>query len=115
MKDIDVDKLLGVLDSENTKENAISLTDMLDMANKFLGQTQSIMDKLERMGLKPLLVRGAGKKLGVDAETPLKTDNMFEPATDVHRNLYENLNRMSEAQLAEMFDGGKTNAETTTD
>ena len=108
MQELDLDKILGAMENENVSNNAMSITDMLDMANKVMGQVTSLMDKFEKMGLKPLLVRGAGAKLNIDAETPLKTDNTVIPRTDVHKQLYEQLNNMDEAQLAAMF-GEKQN------
>ena len=107
MPDIDLEKVLGAMENENVANNAMSITDMLDMANKVMGQVTALMDKFEKMGLKPLLVRGAGAKLKIDAETPLKSDNTVTPRTATHKQLYEQLNGMDETQLAEMFGNGQ--------
>jgi uncharacterized membrane-anchored protein len=108
MPDIDLDKVLGAMENENVANNAMSLTDMLDTANKVLGQVTMLMDKFEKMGLKPLLVRGMGAKLGVDAEKPLATDNVVVPRTETHKELYDQLNNMGEEQLRELFNNGGT-------
>jgi hypothetical protein len=108
MQDLDIDKVLGAMESESVGNNAMSIMDMLESANKIMTQVTTLMDKFEKMGLKPLLVRGAGAKLKIDAETPLKSDNAIVPRTDVHKQLYEQLNGMDEKQLAEMFGDGNT-------
>ena len=114
MQDLDLDKILGAMENENTAPNMMSITEMLDTANKVMGQVTALMDKFEKMGLKPLLVRGAGAKLKIDAETPLKSDNAIVPRTDTHKQLYLQLNNMDEQQLAEMFaDGEKTDTPAT--
>ena len=115
MKDIDIDKLLGAMENEKVGENAMSITDMLSAANKIMSQVTSLMDKFDKMGLRPLLVRGAGAKLKIDAETPLKSDNVVTPRTATHKQLYEQLNGMDEAQLTEMFGNNETNDQPATD
>lgn len=108
MQDIDIDKILGAMESDSVGQNAMSITDMLTSANKVMGQVTSLMDKFEKMGLKPLLVRGAGAKLNIDAETPLVSDNAIIPASTGHKALFEQLNTMGEEQLRELFDGNQT-------
>jgi len=104
MKDLPIDQMLAALDSPQTGSNALNITDMLTSANKMLGQATMIMDKLEKMGLKPLIVRGAGAKLGVDAESPLKTDNAVYPATEAHKGLFSQLNQLTEQQVGDFID-----------
>lgn len=116
MQDIDIDKVLGAMESDQVGNNAMSIMDMLESANKIMTQVTTLMDKFEKMGLKPLLVRGAGAKLKIDAESPLKSDNAIVPRTDVHKQLYEQLNGMDEKQLAEVFgNGGKEDDQPATD
>ena len=106
MENIDIEKILGVIESPETGNNALNLLQMLDQANTVLGKITSLMDKLEGMGLKPLLVRGAGKQLGIDAETPLRTDDGIVPSTENHKAVFTQLNRMSEKELTELFTDG---------
>jgi len=103
MKDLDVEAVLGAMESEQFGNNTVSLFDMLGMANKALTQIEKLMMTAERMGLKPLLVRGAGKKLGIDAETPIRTDDSVIPKTEMHKQLFDHLNSLSEDQLGAMF------------
>lgn len=91
------------MESETVGNNAMSIMDMLETANKVMTQVTSLMDKFDKMGLKPLLVRGAGAKLGIDAESPLRTDNVLVPATPGHEALFAQMNTMTEEQLREMF------------
>jgi len=107
MKDLDVDKVLAAMESETVGANAVSLFDMLEMANKALTQIEKLMTTAEKMGLKPLLVRGAGKKLGIDAETPIRTDESIFPKTQMHKELFTQLNGLSETELQEMFNANQ--------
>ena len=64
---------------------------------------QKTVDFLDRCGVKTLLVRAAGAKLGVDVDTPLQAEKGFKPATKVHAHIFNRLNTMSEEDLQNMF------------
>lgn len=111
MKDIDVDALLGAMESDKVGSNAMSIMEMLETANKVMGQVTSLMDKFDKMGLKPLLVRGLGAKLEIDAETPLRSDDIIVPRTTGHAAVFQQLNGLSEGELRELFSDGAENQE----
>lgn len=98
MKELDIDSLLSAMEKPATGKNLTSLMEALGKANELLTQVESLMNKFDKMGLKPLLVRGLGVKLGIDAETPLKCE---QPAfkSPTHAKIIEGLNLMSEEDL----------------
>ncbi len=98
MKELDIDALLGAMEKPTTGKNLTSLMEALGKANDLLTQVESLMTKFDKMGLKPLLVRGLGAKLGIDAESPLKSE---QPAfkSPTHAKMIEGLNLMSEDEL----------------
>lgn len=100
MKELDVDAILGQLDNPQVGKNALDMMDMLQEVNKILGEFQKTSRMLDTMGLKPLLVRAAGLKLGVDAESPLACDAGIQPATPQHEDIYNRLNVLSVEQIA---------------
>lgn len=98
MKELDIDAILGAMEKPTTGKNLNSLMEVMEKANAFLSQAQVLMEKFDKMGLKPLLVRGLGAKLGIDAETPLKSD-MPAVKSPTHAKIIEGLNLMSEDEL----------------
>jgi hypothetical protein len=97
MKELDIDALLGAMDKPSTGKNLTSLMEALGKANELLTQVESLMSKFDKMGLKPLLVRGLGAKLGIDAESPLKCEQTIKSPT--HAKIIEGLNLLSEDEL----------------
>ena len=102
-KELDVNKVLAAMESEGVGNNALSIMDMLKSANTVMTQIEKLMSTAEKMGLKPLLVRGLGAQLKIDAETPLRNDEAVMPKSPMHKQVFENLNNMNEDQLVEMF------------
>ena len=98
MKELDIDALLGAMEKPTTGKNLNSLMETLGKANELLTQVESLMNKFDKMGLKPLLVRGLGAKLGIDAETPLKTEQSTIKSP-THAKVMEGLNLLSEDEL----------------
>jgi len=96
MKDLDIDAILGALEKPATGSNLKTCLEMLQQADVVLKQVESVMERLDRMGLKPLIVRGLGVKLGIDAETPLKVNGY---KSDTHRKFIEGINQISEEEL----------------
>ena len=107
MQDLDIDKLIGVMESDKIGTNTASIMDMLKSANQFMSQIEMLMNKAEKMGIKPLLVRGAGKQLKIDAETPLRSETAVNPVTESHRAIFNHLNTLSENDLQKMFGGNE--------
>jgi hypothetical protein len=97
MKELDIDALLGAMEKPTTGKNLNSLMEALGKANEMLTQVESLMTKFDKMGLKPLLVRGLGAKLGIDAESPLKSEQAIKSPT--HAKFIDALNLMSEDEL----------------
>ena len=54
------------------------------------------------MGLMPLIVRGLGKKIDVDAESPLKSENIVKPRSEEHKILFNEFNKLDNNQLSEL-------------
>lgn len=101
-QDMDIDGILKALSDPKAGKNITGLMDLVDEANVFLGKLDKTMGLLDRMGVKPLLVRAAGQKLGVDVDTPLAAENRFEPASKTHEQVFNNLNAVPEDQLKNM-------------
>ena len=103
MDNIDID---GILKAVNTPEGGKNLGTILDTVrevNVVLKEVQKTVDFLDRCGVKPLIVRAMGAKLGVDVDTPLQAEKGFKAATQTHAQIYNHLNQMSEADVAQMF------------
>lgn len=105
MENIDIDKVLNVMNDPAFSENSKGLMEMLTEVNKVLGKLQHTMSMVDNMGLKELLVRAAGQKLGVDPETPLKSANPqgIIPQSTYHREVLAHMNSLSEEQLGQML------------
>jgi len=76
MKDIDIDSVLKAMEKPAVGDNLTKIMDVLGQADTFLKQIEVLMTRMDRMGLKPLVVRGLGKQLGIDAESPLQGENI---------------------------------------
>ena len=108
MKDLDIDSIMKGLSDDGIGKNADSMFGMLKECNQILKELQKTVDFFDKAGLKPLIIRGLGKKLDIDPETPIGDNTkLIMPRTDMHKQLYEQLNNMDEAQLAETFKGNK--------
>ena len=103
MEDIDIDGIMKGLSNPQVATNTEGIMDMIKEVNKVLGELQKTVDFLDKSGIKPLLVRIAGKQYGVDAETPLGGANQFEPVSDYHKSLFNQLNNMSVDNIKQMF------------
>ena len=102
MKDLDIDKLLSVMDKPQTGNNIESIMKALEQADNILKQFEVVVNRLDHLGLKPLIVRGLGKQLGVDAESPLKS----EYKSKAHEDVIKGLNNLSEADLLKQIGAG---------
>ena len=106
MKNIDIDAVLGALEKPATSDNLNTILEMLEKADTVLKQVETVMARLDNMGLKPLIVRGLGVKLGVDAETPLQSYK-----SETHKKFIEGINQVSEADLKKQL-GSAMNVQT---
>jgi hypothetical protein len=108
MKELDIDAVLKAMEKPAVGNNAESIMQMLAQADQFLKQVEILMQRMDRMGLKPLIVRGLGVKLGVDAESPLKSEKpQFKSET--HRKYIESINALSEEELKKLMAGSGGN------
>lgn len=107
MKEIPIDQILEAMEKPTTASNISALLDGLKQVNTVLGEFQKSVKMLDNMGLLPLLVRVAGVKCGVDAETPLKTG--FKSET--HAKYMEAVNALSEEELKKQL-GAAANVQT---
>lgn len=108
MKELDIDAVLKAMEKPTVGNNAESIMSMLAQADQFLKQVEVLMQRMDRMGLKPLLVRGLGVKLGVDAESPLKSEKP-EFKSETHRKYIESINALSEEELIKLMSGSGGN------
>ena len=97
----DIDLMKGLLgDLSKTKIDSTVL-DTLKEVNKVLGEGSKTIDLLKKTGLLPLIIRGIGKKLDVDAETPLQSENTIMPQSEAHKLILNQINGLDPKQLAE--------------
>ena len=108
MKELDIDAVLKAMEKPAVGNNAESIMNMLAQADQFLKQVEILMQRMDRMGLKPLIVRGLGVKLGVDAESPLKSEKP-EYKSETHRKYIESINALSEEELIKLMSGSGGN------
>jgi hypothetical protein len=103
MKELDINAILEAMEKPATGSNLKTVLDMLNQADTVLKQVESVMQRLDSMGLKPLIVRGLGVKLGIDAETPLKTEAY---KSETHKKFIEACNQISEGELLKQLGAG---------
>lgn len=122
MSDIDFEKLLKLAAAPEVGKNADSFSGMLKNAEGVLSLIENAISIADRAGTLPGLVRIAGKKFGVDVDSPLKTriddTKIIIPASDYHLQVLSGLNRINEKDLKAQFEAaakvmkehnGKTN------
>jgi hypothetical protein len=102
-KSLDIDSLIKGMSSPEVGKNSESVMSMIKEVNSTLSELTKTIGFLDRTGLKPLLVRGIGAKLGIDAESPLQSETGFKPRSNEHQNVFEHLNIMSVEELKKMF------------
>lgn len=101
--DLDIDTILKAVSDPKAGKNIESVMEAVKEINKVLQEVQKTVDFLDKCGVKTLLVRAAGVKLGVDVDTPLQGEKQFKPASNVHAHVFNQLNTMSEADVEKMF------------
>lgn len=107
MDEIDLKGIIGDLGKTKIDGSVLGMfkeaKEMLHAAKGVVEEFKSIVDLAEKMGIKPLLVRAAAKKLDVDAETPLKTENTIMPQSEAHKIYFNEVNKLNPGQLAELI------------
>ena len=105
MDELDLKGIIGDLNKTKIDGSVIGLfkevKEVFHAAKGAAEEFKAIVDLAEKIGIKPLLVRAAAKKLDVDAETPLKSENTIIPQSENHKLLFNQLNRLNQDQLSE--------------
>lgn len=71
---------------------------------KLLDSGMRWLEKLEKLGVLPALIRGIGAKQGIpDIDKPLTNPLSIEATTASHRMLFKTLNDLPEEAIIEMF------------
>ena len=107
MSELELDKIIDALGSDSVGKNADSLLGLLQNANKLIGELDKILvfaNKLEGNIILSTVVKMKAKAAGIEL-TPLSPgarEGGIIPASEQHKQILENVNRMSPAQIAEM-------------
>lgn len=101
--DIDIDGIMKIMSDPKTGKTFEGAMQTMQELNKVLQEVQKTVDFLDRCGVKPLLVRAAGAKLGVDVDTPLSAEKQFKASSQTHAQIYNQLNQMTEGEVVKMF------------
>jgi hypothetical protein len=109
MKDLNIEQILGAMEKPQTATTFEKITEALSKVDGVLAQLQNTVDHLDKLGLKPLFVRGCGKYLGVDAETPLKLDNQPKQnfVSKTHELFIAQINKLTEDELQKQIGVGQ--------
>ena len=87
-----------------TPENLDKLLKDWDKYNKIFDRVNETIEKLNRLGLIPAIVRGIGKKYEIaDIDKPLSDPLAISATSVTHKLFFQELNAVSEAQIKEMF------------
>lgn len=104
---LDIDSIMKGLSSPDVGKNADSLLGMVKEVNTVLKEVQKTVDFLDKCGIKPLLVRAAGQKLGIDVDTPLAAEHGkgkgIDPQSKTHAQIFHQLNNMTEQDVIKLF------------
>lgn len=107
MESLDIDKLMNMMSDPTTEGTIGSVLKALDQVNTVMGKFDTTVKMLDKMGLKPLIVRGLGQKLGVDPETPLQGERTgISGASEFHNTLFNQLNTMTEEDIQGLLTAG---------
>jgi len=97
-------KLSDVVAKAATPENLDKLLKDWDKYNKIFDRVNDTIEKLNRLGLIPAIVRGIGKKYEIpDIDKPLSDPLAISAASPIHKLFFSELNNVPEEQIKEMF------------
>lgn len=107
MGELNLDKLVDALGSDAVGKNADSLLGLLQNANKLIGELDKILafaNKLEGNIILSTVVKMKAKAAGIELTplSPAQREGGIIPASEAHKQILENINRMSQAQITEM-------------
>jgi Asp-tRNA(Asn)/Glu-tRNA(Gln) amidotransferase C subunit len=103
--ELDLASVLKVAESEKVAGNAMSITEMFKETDNLIQQFDKILaflNRMERSSLVGTIIRQQMKKNNVEVGPLIREDGII-PATESHKQILENINRMNEAQLKEMI------------
>ena len=96
--------LSQVIAQAATPENLDKLLKDWDKYNKIFDRVNETIEKLNRLGLIPAIVRGIGKKYEIaDIDKPLSDPLAISAASPIHKLFFSELNNVPEEQIKEMF------------
>lgn len=108
MAEMNIGELIEKLSSPQgvaTVEKATSFAEQAEATIKAAEGWLELADRAvkvaERTGMMPGLMRALGKQYGIDVDTPLKTANVFEPASETHKDFYNLCQRFEPGQINE--------------
>lgn len=95
---------LGSLIAKTEPKQLDSFLATVTKYEKLMDKGMAIIEKLNKMGVLPAVIRGIGEKQGIkDIGKPLTNPLALEAATASHRMLYLTLNEAPEEAVIEMF------------
>lgn len=107
MEGIDIDGIIKAASDPKLTSNMDSLLEGMGEIQKVMDRVEKLMATVDRLGFKPLLVRAAGQKLNIDAESPLVSEKIcFVPASEYHEKVFSELNTLPEEAIAQILVGG---------
>lgn len=117
MNELDIDGIMKAMASPEAGKNIDSVMQLMGDANKVMDQFEKIVATLDRCGMKAGIMRMAGVKMGVDVDTPLKCEQKgVVAASTYHEMVYNQLNVLSQEQIAEILvNGAQVNEPETTE
>ena len=98
-----------VLDKALDKDNLDKLLKDWDRYNKIFDRVNETINKLDKIGLLPAIVRAVGKKYDIpDIEQPLHNPLNIIAQSPIHKLLFEEMNQIPEPQIKEMYNQALT-------
>lgn len=104
--DVSLDKVLDAAKDINVGKNADSIMGMFEQVDKVVGHLDKILNflnKAERSPLLGTLFRANMQKAGIDVKPLVETDPGIVPNSDLHKQILENINKMTPEQLSAMM------------
>ncbi len=104
MPELDLDKLIEAMGSSEVGKNADSISELLTEANKIIGELDKILlflKKLESSIMVSAVIKLKAKEKGIDLK-PLTQEGIIANS-DMHKQVLENINKLSQEQLGEMI------------
>lgn len=105
MAELNLDDIMRIAESEDVAKNATSLTDLLKEVDNIVKQGDKILGFINRIERSPLVgtaLRAKLKNSGVEL-TALVGNGGITPNSDLHRQVFDNMNKLNEDQLKHLI------------